>query len=213
MPLIFQKYLEQHDCHIAVWQKSEEDCFFMNSMVLSESEKKAIELMNPHRKQEWLCSRFLLKHLLSGKEFNLYKDGFGKPFLENSNYFISLSHSNNRAAAIVSKHLVGIDIQKEEKKISKLYPKFISQTEIQAIDDKHYFESYHIFWGGKEAMYKAYGKKSLDFKKHMHVFSFKYYQEELELSGFVDINEQHQSYNIFTHKLDNYFLVYAVIKD
>ena len=211
MPLIFQKYYEDVDCTVGIWERDENEDYLKGTMDLTEAQHKFIDSMKPFRRKEWLCSRKLLQELLPDQNTRLYKDNFGKPFLENSPYFISLSHSQNRAAAIVSKTLVGIDIQAQEDKISRIYPKFISDQEQSALDKDHLVDSYHIFWSAKEAMYKAYGLKSLDFRRHMHLYAFDYFNTELELAGFVKKSDLVQDYDIFANKFDNFYLVFAVL--
>ncbi len=210
MPLLFQKYHEEIDTTVAVWENAESESELIDLLQLDQAQQKRLEGLQAFRKKEWLCSRTLLDTILPHSNYRIFKDGFGKPFVENSPYFISLSHSQNRAAVIVSKKLVGIDIQREEAKIEKLHTKFISAEEIQQLDNRELFQSYHIFWGAKEAMYKAYGKKQLDFRKHMHIYAFKCFKSSLELTGFVHKNDVHQDYNIFTEILEDYHLCYCI---
>jgi len=210
MPLIFHKYHEPSGSVIAVWEHKESESELIEMLDPDMDEVRHISGMKPFRRQEWLCSRLLIRHLLPEEPYRLFKDALGKPFLENSPYFLSLSHSCGRAAVIIGPGLVGIDIQRKEDKITRLYPKFISDSERKMLDENHLPESCHIFWGAKEAMYKAYGKKSLDFRKHMHLYAFKYFRTDLELSGFVHKNETRQDYDIFTHLLDDFYLVYAI---
>lgn len=214
MPLIFKKNLIHPESYIAVWENTEENGFFESNLDLRPREKLALKQMKEFRQKEWLCSRMLVKQLLPDhdQDYMLHKDHFGKPFLENSPWFLSLSHSRNRAAIILSKTIAGIDIQHEEEKINKLFPKFISAKEIEHLDPDHLSESRHIFWSGKEAMYKAYGRKSLDFNKHMHIYPFQYYRDQLELKGWVRKNNTSQDYDIYCDKIDDYFLVYAVLE-
>lgn len=211
MPLIFEKYDPAHDLKIAVWENTEQEEKLLSHLRPNKDQKDYLDTMKDFRRQEWLCSRVLLNSLLDTKKYRLYKDNFGKPFLENSPYFISLSHSRNRAAAIIGKTLVGIDIQHEEEKISRIYSKFISNDELAQLDKNNSTTAYHIFWGAKESMYKAYGKKSLDFRKHMHLYGFRCYTDKLQLKGFVKKNDVFQEYNIFTDKIDNYYLNYAAL--
>jgi phosphopantetheinyl transferase len=212
MPLIFEKIHEDSGSKIAVWEKTESDEELLACLELDSNQKARLEEVRASRKREWLCSRMLIDQLFPDKDYKLFKDSFGKPFIVNSNYFISLSHTDNKAAAIVSKKIVGIDIQNDVKKIDRIYPKFISQLELGAIDEEHRHESYQIFWSAKEAMYKAYGKKKLEFRKHMHLYAFKYYQDNLQLCGWVHKNETKQDYCIFTEKIQDCYLVYAILR-
>jgi phosphopantetheinyl transferase len=211
MPLLFNKEHEDGEYQIAVWDTVEDTSFFLDKLKLNTQQLSNLDNMKPHRKREWLSSRMLLQHLLKTPDFILCKDECGKPFLKNSDLNISISHSNEKAAVIVSKHLVGIDIQRSEEKIIRIKQKFISENELATIDESHEHDSYQIFWGAKEAMYKGYGKRELNFNKHMHVYPFKCFKNQLELKGWVDKGASIQNYNIYTDRLDNYYLVFAVL--
>jgi len=209
MPLIFENKIENHT-RIAVWQSDEEESFFLKALNLGTEEIDFLHSMKPHRQREWLTSRYLV-HLMTNSEARIPidKDYCGKPSLKNRQQHISLSHSRNHVAVAYSMHCVGIDIQHHEEKIVRIKDKFISAKELEKVDRENLIDAYHIFWGAKECMYKAYGKKELDFRKHMHLYPFKCYQENLELKGWVRKKEIIQDYDIMAKKLEDYYLVYA----
>jgi len=211
MPLIFQKEIDSSTT-VAVWKIEEDNNFFISRLDLDLQEKAALDLMRDHRKREWLSSRYLL-HILcpSEQRFLISKDLDGKPTLSNNGIHISISHSQKKVAVIRSSNPVGVDIQREEIKIGRIQHKFIADHEHQTIDQEHVLESYHLFWGAKECMYKAYGKRALEFRDHMHLYPFKYYQEQLELEGWVRKENCSQDYKIFCEKLEDYYLTVAVL--
>lgn len=213
MPLIYKNQIDQNTI-AGVWDVSEDTDFFVDNLGLSEAETDSLHAMKPHRVIEWLSSRYLC-HILSGceKRHHIIKDECGKPFLNNHEAHISISHSKNRCAAIISDKLVGIDVQKYEEKISRIQHKFISDNERLHLDQEQSHEAYHIFWGSKECMYKAYGLRELDFKKHMYLYPFKIFQNKLELKGWVRKNDIEQNYNIFVDKLSDFFLIYSILEN
>ena len=213
MPLIYHKKIDDQTS-LGVWKNTEGDAYFMDQLHLFPGEKEELGALNPHRKTEWLCSRFLLKTLVGRSEpFELSKDECAKPSIrEIPELSISISHSRDHAAVIISNQSVGIDIQSREEKIIRIHRKYISESELSNLDNKHAVEAYHLFWGAKESMYKAWGKKELDFRKHMHIYPFKYFRSDLELKGYVNKKEHLLLFDIFTEKLSDYFLVYAIQK-
>jgi len=213
MPLIYKNQKDANTI-IGVWDAVEAPDFFIDKLGLNQKEQSNLESMKPHRKKEWLSSRYLC-HLLSGceKREHIIKDECGKPFLEGHKLNISLSHSKNKCAVIISEDIVGIDIQENVDKISRIQHKFISESERLNIDTDHLIEAYHIFWGSKESMYKAYGLKELKFKEHMHLYPFKIFQDKLELKGWVRKNDISQDYNIFVDRINDYFLTYALLEN
>ena len=67
-----------------------------------------------------------IRHLLAEAgytDFDLYYDDKGKPHLKDNRY-ISITHSFEFTAIIVSKEHVGIDIEKKRDKILKIAEKF-----------------------------------------------------------------------------------------
>jgi len=120
------------------------------------------KIKNEQRKQEFITVRIIRNHLF-GKKKILYNE-FGAPYIENSKSYISISHNNEYAVIAWSDdHHVGVDIEKEDRDISMIEKKFISNNEekLLEIDDKN--ENTLKIWCIKEALYKLYQKKELDF--------------------------------------------------
>lgn len=192
-----------------IWHISETHEFFLRQLDLTVEEKNKYATMNPKVQLEWLAVRYLL-HKLSGRQVrgNLYKDQYGKPFLEDSAFHISLSHSKNMAAVIASPLVCGIDIQLIVPKIERISKKFMSQTELDdIINDK--ILHMHIVWGAKECLYKSYGKRKLDFKKHIFIDTFRLQGEVGSFTGRVIKDDFNQSYQLHFKRYDDYILVYS----
>lgn len=201
-----------HNSRIAVWRVEESNDYFLQALQLTEAEQEAYAAMKPHRQREWLSSRFLLHRLAGDKQRHaILKDKHGKPYRENCPEYISLSHSRDFVAVILSEKPVGIDIQKKEDKITRIAHKFVNQLEDNRIPDSTAPDYYHAIWGAKESMYKAYGKKNLDFKKHMHVYPFQFLQSITAFRGHVSKEEIKQDYHLELQKIDGAYLVYCVM--
>lgn len=211
MPLILDHTIEENT-RIGLWQIDESNEWFIDNLKLTKLESEALTAMKHHRQQEWLSSRWLL-HILndSDKRIQITKDAFGKPHFENKENHLSLSHSKDKVAVIISNKSVGIDIEKIDEKIFKIEHKFISDTE-QAYESNKKLEACHIFWGSKECMYKAYGKRELDFRKHMHLFPFKIFSDNIELKGTVNKEEIFQEYSIYAQKIKGFYLIYSILE-
>ena len=211
MPLLLIRKAA-HNSRIAVWRVEESNDYFLKALQLTKLEKKAYRAMKPHRQQEWLSSRFLL-HRLSGdkKRHAILKDDYGKPYREDCPQHISLSHSREYVAVILSEKPVGIDIQKQEAKITRIAHKFVNQQEANRIPESLEPEYYHTIWGAKESMYKAYGKKNLDFKTNMHVYPFQILKTGTEFRGHVSKEDIKQDYHLELQKIDGAYLVYCVM--
>ena len=97
------------------------------------------------------------------------KDEFGKPFIPDSDYHISISHSHEMAAVLASPISCGVDIQYPVEKIRRLVPKFCSSEELKETTRPDGLQTMHVIWGAKECIYKAYGRKAIDYRKHIAI--------------------------------------------
>lgn len=115
---------------------------------------------------QWQASRNALEALDVQTE-SMEKDEYGKPFLPNSQKHISLSHCKQFAAAIVSKHTVGIDIEEITPRVERIATRFVNPVEWPIVHENDRLTALYLLWSGKEALYKLYGKKAVDFHDHM----------------------------------------------
>jgi len=209
MPLIIDKTLDEQS-RLAVWDAQEGNAYFKRSMQLTKAEKEAYLEMKPHRQREWMTSRFLLHYISGDKDRTpIVKTEYGKPYRKDCDRHISVSHSKDKVAVIISDRPVGIDIQNEVAKISRIKHKFISDSEASKLSAHNLIPYYHIFWGAKESMYKAYGIKELEFREHMHVYPFRFFRDDLELKGWVKKDDFDQIYDLYVHKMEKDYLVYC----
>jgi phosphopantetheinyl transferase len=210
MPLFFEKNINAQT-KLAVWNIEESEEWFIERLRLCHEESLELEVLKNKKRLEWLADRYVL-HKLIGEDnrFPCIKDEFGKPFLEGSDWQISLSNSADKAAAIVSKNAIGLDIQYLTEKIKRISSKFIHDDEFLFLDKKNELEHLHVFWGAKEAIYKAYGKKELDFKKHIIISSFEYDLSTGKCLGTVKKEDFEANFEIFYEKNENFILVSAV---
>jgi len=208
LPLLFTKEIAEQT-HIALWQIVEDEHFFIQKMTLTALETKRLEQIKGRRRLEWLAGRWLL-HEMSGERERLIceADSYGKPHLVDSSLEMSLSHSNEVAAAILAPESVGIDVQKLVAKIERIAHKYMREPEFESLGE-YRIEHLHIYWGAKEALYKAYGRRELDFRQHIHIEPFDY-QENGMTTGRVIKGDFEANYRIYFEKMGEYILVYAI---
>lgn len=170
-----------------------------------------IKTIKGHRKLEWLASRWLL-HLMSGRAIRgaCLKDENGKPYLENSFFDISISHSRELVAVIAAPQAAGIDIQRIVGKITSISHKFLREEERVSLVDKNALEPLHVYWGAKEALFKAYGRKQLDFRQHILIKPFEFNLRIGKCFGSVQKEDYQADFEIRYEQIDDYILVYAV---
>lgn len=214
MPLITNTSLGNYG-KIGIWKISESEEFFVSKLSVSSSEKAELDQINiPQKRLHWLAARHILNSL-SGleKREHLNKDEFGKPFYKKSNQHFSLSHSGNFAAALLGPDQCGLDIQTFEQKISKIVPRILSGIELQKLahakDDEILMTTFA--WSAKEAVYKAYGKKKLDFKKHILINSI--LKEGDIIKAEIELRKENVNINYeVTGWFDSEFVIVSAIK-
>jgi 4'-phosphopantetheinyl transferase len=213
MPLRLHSALSD-GTQIGVWEVTEGLDFFRDHVELVEEEKAEIAGLNPRKLLEWFSSRYLL-HLLSEREGRgpCLKDEFGKPFLKDSAYHISISHSHDLVAVIASPRRCGVDIQYQVAKIYRIANKFVSEGEKSLLPSAaNEMNGLHVIWGAKECLFKAYGRRGLDFKKNMAVAGEPVISARGQLEGRVFNDSMNQTYDIHYQILENVVLVHALDK-
>ncbi len=156
---------------------------------------------------EWLNTRVLLFELL-GEEKTISKYPNGRPFLVDKSYKISISHTRNYVAILLSttRH-VGIDIEMISDRVTRLYDKFISDDEY--IDSKQDIIHQLLHWSAKETLFKIMKESDIDFKEHLRIFPF-----IPEKMGVFDAKEfkteKQKSYHVHYEVLDDAVLTWAV---
>lgn len=167
MPQIFSK-ISADNFQILVW-KIEEPFAFFETFPASWS-TPTIE--NPIKKLESIAARYCL-HQLS-PEFEslvLVQNDRNRPYFQNSEWHISLTHSYPYVAAACSpEKRIGIDLEKPGRNIEKIAPRFLCPAELAKWKDASNLLT--LAWSAKESIYKAVGKPGLSFQKEMEIFDF-----------------------------------------
>lgn len=198
---------------LSIWKVDEPEEFFFERLQLADVEQQELERLRGRRRLEWLASRYLVHDLLSGESewarIPLVKDEHGKPHLHGTPLHLSFSHSHEWAAVIVAEVPVGIDIQVFVPKIGRLAPKFMRQEESASLQPDTHLEHLHFYWCAKEALYKSYGRRELEWREHILVEPFDY-QEITTSKGQVCKDGFCEESKLFFEKHQAFFLTYSV---
>ena len=132
------------------------------------------EIENPRKRLEWLASRALLKQMIteSGLTYaGITKDEFGKPYLRDLSHQISISNSYPFVAVqIHPEKVVGVDLEQPRPKLFTVMRRVLTDREWN--DGANNLRKLCIYWCGKEALYKIYGKRSLIFNEQVLIKPF-----------------------------------------
>jgi 4'-phosphopantetheinyl transferase len=176
---------------LMLWKIVETEAELAARLTISDHEQAELEHFKGHRRLEWWAGRMAL-HRLTGAHVRLAleKDRFDKPFFcDNPALHCSLSHTQGVwAAALLSDQPCGLDVQIIVDKLARIGPKFLRDDEMAFINQHPASEHLllkHLFWSAKEALYKAYGRKELDFRQHIYVDAFDWLSPEAHTTGWV----------------------------
>ena len=198
------------ECHLGVWEITEDFDSLYDMVDLATVEKTKLDsFKNISRKVEWLSVRALVQNML-GKDARILYNPENKPFVRGNTHSISISHSNNLTAVLVSRDKrVGIDLEFMSGKISKVADKFINEKEsITNIPEMKKFHLY-LHWCAKEAMYKICDKQDINYRDGLTIIPFNP-DEHGFMKGQVINGNGEEEFELEYLQHDNYALVWCV---
>lgn len=197
------------ECLLGVWEITEDYDTLYAMVNLATVEKAKLEsFRNISRKQEWLSVRALVKNML-GKDTRIIYNSENKPFVKGYTHNISISHSNNLTAVLLSSNKrVGIDLEYMSGKISKVADKFINSNEVITRNPELIKNHLYLHWCAKETLYKICEKQDVNFRDGLSILPF-----EPEEHGFMKGNVLNgtgkETYELEYLLHDNYALVWC----
>jgi len=195
--------------NLFLWKLSETEIELNSNIDLSLSSISKLDLIkSSSQRKQFLGVQNLLK-LHNVNNGSLFYDKNGKPHLSN-NKFISISHSFEYCGVIVSDVKVGLDIEKLRPKILNISKKFISESDWNLIKLSS-VENVTKVWTIKEAVFKAFGHKAIDFKKNIIITSInkKFNKASVSISN----NQITENYNIEIYNFSQYLCCVAKLID
>lgn len=176
----------------AIWKIEEPESFFLEATGLDPA------INNPVRRIEHLAGRNLLRLLAPDIDLqNIVVDEHGKPHLTGDALFFSISHSFPYIAVIINRdEPTGIDIQTIQPRITVMQHKFLSPAEQELFQNDT--ELLTLAWSAKEAVYKWYGKRNLEFIDNIPIVNF---NKLAKHSITILFNVNNKINNIFLHNI------------
>lgn len=137
----------------------------------------------------------------------LVKDDDGKPHLHDSPFYVSISHTTGYSAAIAHPSPCGIDVQSIVPRIRRLARKFVNDREREYLRGEHELVQLHLIWSAKEAMYKAYGRRKLDFREHLHVDLSAFDTTQQTATAYLEIEGVWMDFEVAFRIFDDFVMV------
>ena len=191
MPIIYK--IESEKITILVWEITEslEEIIVLGRGINTRNHK------SEKRKKEHLVSRLLVNEICPTKKIIYNK--FGAPELDNDTH-ISISHSKELVAIIISNKKTGLDIEQISEKSLRLASKFVSEKNLTKLNK----EKATLVWCVKEAIYKWHQKGGVDFVKDI-IINELFAKEHGKVTAYFRQKELNLNYL----KINNHYLVYV----
>jgi len=198
---------------LLVWKITESYEQLISEVKLKEKSRLRLDGMKSELHQcAFLSVRKLLQEV-GFSDFDLHYDEFGKPHLETGQH-ISITHSHEFSAIIISDKIVGIDMDLQRDKIVTIDYKFVNDAELNRLknlDNKEYIRKLTIKWGAKEAIFKIRNERGISFKDHIRVSTFELVEKQtlahLHFGGLI------KDFRIYFEEIENFELVFAFEKN
>ena len=185
--------IEKKNITILVWEITET----LEELQVFGEEINSTSHTTEKKKKEHLTSRLLLNEI-SPNTMISYNE-FGAPTLNNDKH-ISISHSKDLVAVIISEKKVGIDIEEISEKALRLSSKFVSEKNQKTLNK----EKATLIWCLKEAIFKWHQKGEVDFIKDIIIPEF-----SAKEKGQVKAEFNKTDLILNYQKINNHYLVYV----
>jgi 4'-phosphopantetheinyl transferase len=196
---------------ILVWKITESYEELFDQVLLDDSSLLRLGGMKSELHQRGFLSVRKLLQEVGYNDFDLYYDKFGKPHLKDGKH-ISITHSYQFSAIIVSDQTVGIDIELQREKIIKIASKFNDDdNRFLKVDKKEdYIRKLTVIWGAKESVFKIRNERGISFKEHIKVRAFE--MEDTLAAAELHFDSVVKAFEIYFEEIENFILVYACEK-
>ncbi len=207
MPLYKTLAVDQ-DIRVYLWKVEEEESALAAPLVLAEySKTRLLGMKSTLHRRAYLSIRHLL-HVAGYSDDDLFYDSLGKPHLRDGNY-ISITHSHIFTGIIVSKEIpVGIDIEKQREKISKIAHKFTDLDYNRDSEDVDLVRKLTVLWGAKESVYKILSTPGISFYQHIDIMDFDLTRGTT--TGKATFKAKETRYDISFFEFEGFTCVYAL---
>ncbi len=167
------------DYRLGIWKMNEDEAELLSLAGLPELPPQT----NRIRRLEFLAVRAMAAKMgIQAAEIAYLPSG--KPFLTDNASSISISHTKNYVAVVLSRHaLIGVDVEHATDRVRRIRHKFMHSKEedrlkevCNPIDET---VGLLLHWCAKEAMFKAVPEEGVDFAQELQITEF----SALDFSG------------------------------
>lgn len=193
---------------VLLWKITEPLEWLRQQANLRDTSWMRLEGMKSEAHQRGFLSVRMLLQERGYTDFDLYYDEFGKPHLKDGTH-ISISHSHDYSAIILSNENCGIDMEMQREKIVAIAHKFAFEEAVflnptAAFD---YIRQLTVIWGVKEAIFKIRNEVGISFRDHIHVRPFQL--QDGMAKATLNFGNLVVHYDFYFDEVECYTIVYA----
>lgn len=214
MPLHKVVYL-QPNTKLYLWKISEDYNTLFREVRLKDSSLARLEGMKSESHQKgFLAVRMILQHL-EYTDFDLLYDEFGKPHLKPQGCSIkdlelSISHSHDFSAIVISEQKVGLDLEQLKDKTLKIAPRFMDISHLENLSTEDKIKKATVIWGIKESIFKLKNEIGISFSDHISETAFTF--DDKITTATLKFNNKEENFKIRFDQEEDYIFVCAAVK-
>lgn len=209
MPVAIKKHEGTYSW--ALWKIDEEENYFYEKIKFTEYDSSELSGISHEAKRlEWLASRYLIRFMMDKPGIiHLNKKANGKPFIENYEEHISISHTQGYAAVIHSKdHPVSVDAEAIDSRVLSIEKKFIHPLEQAFIDPHNRPEHLIACWSMKETIFKLLEIPGLLFFKEIIIQPFSLHENKVLVQ--VSHPQVNRTFEVHFRRIHDVFVTWCI---
>lgn len=189
------------DYRLGIWKMEEDESRLQELSGLTD----APQHLHSVRRLEFLAVRALAMNMGVQPTSIAYLPS-GKPFLNDNNQSISITHTKNYVGILLSEHQhVGLDLEHQSERIKKIRHKFMhpdEETQLKLISNPiNETVGLLLHWCAKESLFKSVPEEAVDFAR------------ELRISHLDNLNEKGRFKGCFVRTGETFEIDYIVESD
>ncbi|HNP31685.1 MAG TPA: 4-phosphopantetheinyl transferase [Flavobacterium sp.] len=201
------------DTILYLWKITEDVDYLFKSVRLKDSSLARLEAMKSESHQKgFLAVRMLLEHI-GYTDFDLYYDEFGKPHIKPNDCHtepveVSISHSHDFSALVISEQKVGLDMEILKELTLKVAPRYMDVSHLENLSKEDELIKATVVWGIKESVFKIKNIVGISFKDHIFEDDFNLADKKCRVQ--LRFNNKVEHFDIVFDFIENYVCVCAM---
>ena len=195
-----------------LWKIDEDFDTLFSQVRLKDSSLERLKSMKSESHQKgFLAVRMLLQHN-DYSDFDLFYDSFGKPQIKPQGCSIkevevSISHSHQFSAIVISDKKVGLDVEQIREKVLRIAPRFMNVSHLENLTQEQKIKKATVIWGIKESIFKIKNEAGISFPNHIFEEDFDF--QDKKATATLKFNNIEETFQIAFDSVEDYIFVCA----